>query len=124
MPVNLNYNPNTNSMKSFMKNSHNTKVNKINSMINQLELTILEQSVTSLTPNQSDEVKLNNVRKLQRIISKLIGLREKLIDINERKNSITRKSNKRSPMKSKSKKGVLKKIKHKRKKEFKDKSIL
>ena len=56
MSVNLDYNPNTNSMNSFMKNSHNTKVNKINSMINQLELTILEQSVTSLTPNQSDEV--------------------------------------------------------------------
>lgn len=106
---------------SFLTNSPNTKINKINATITDLELTILEQSANSLKSNQSNKVKLNNVKKLQSIINKLIGLREKLTDINKRDDELTKKiksraASKSTASKSRPRKGGTKKIKHKRKK--------
>lgn len=50
---------------SFLTNSHKTKINKINDMIIDLELAILEQSVNSLKSNQSNKVKLKNVKNFK-----------------------------------------------------------
>ena len=102
---------------SFLTNSPNTKINKINDTIADLELAILEQSVNSLKSNQSNKVKLNNVKKLQSIINKLIGLREKLIDINKRSNELTKKmKSRRAASKSRSIKGGARKNKTQKKK--------
>ena len=102
---------------SFLTNSPNTKINKINDTIADLELAILEQSVNSLKSNQSNKVKLNNVKKLQSIINKLIGLREKLIHINKRSNELTKKmKSRRAASKSRSIKGGARKNKTQKKK--------